>query len=171
MTIWGKRAPSHSICCVVLTKDNSTLVTGSHEGQLCIWDDCDGQLLPRSMLHGHTSKVSLPPSVLPRIELSSKSVNLLISSLLPDCFAENQVACLATELNALTKQQLLVSASESGEMSLWDMNDCRCVEAVKLQQVSRPLCFSPPIRPYLYKKKIIPPLNLHRSTRIFAHIL
>lgn len=57
MTIWGRRAPSHSICCVVLTKDNTTLVTGSHEGQLCIWDDYEGQLVPRSMLHGHTSKV------------------------------------------------------------------------------------------------------------------
>ncbi|XP_003744606.1 WD repeat-containing protein 7 [Galendromus occidentalis] len=101
MTIWGKKAPAHSVSCLVLSKDNTTLVTGSHEGHLCIWDDCGGQLIPRVMLHGHTSKV----------------------------------VCLATERNHLTNQQLLVSASESGEMSLWDMNDCRCVEAVKLQQV------------------------------------
>lgn len=58
MTIWGKKAPAHSVSCLVLSKDNTTLVTGSHEGHLCIWDDCGGQLIPRVMLHGHTSKVT-----------------------------------------------------------------------------------------------------------------
>ncbi len=58
--MWGRRAPSHSICCVYLMRDQRTLVTGSTEGQILLWqmDNAESwQLTPRNMLIAHTAPV------------------------------------------------------------------------------------------------------------------
>ncbi|CAG0898244.1 unnamed protein product [Darwinula stevensoni] len=36
--MWGRQAPSHCISQVLLSKDQRLLVTGSHDGQLVLWD-------------------------------------------------------------------------------------------------------------------------------------
>lgn len=38
VAVWGKIAPSHSITAIMITDDQRTIVTGSQEGQICLWD-------------------------------------------------------------------------------------------------------------------------------------
>ncbi|XP_049525058.1 WD repeat-containing protein 7-like [Dermacentor silvarum] len=58
MTLWGKIAPTHSVSSIFFTKDQKIIVTGSNDGQICIWDIVDGaKIVPRSMLFGHTGPV------------------------------------------------------------------------------------------------------------------
>lgn len=37
VALWGKRAPPHTITAIMVTDDQQTIVTGSQEGQLCLW--------------------------------------------------------------------------------------------------------------------------------------
>lgn len=34
----GETAPSHCISAIQISHDHRTLVTGSHDGQLCVWE-------------------------------------------------------------------------------------------------------------------------------------
>lgn len=34
----GKKAPPHSITAIMITDDQQMIVTGSQEGQLCLWN-------------------------------------------------------------------------------------------------------------------------------------
>ena len=36
-SIRGETAPSHCISAILISHDHRTLVTGSHDGQLCVW--------------------------------------------------------------------------------------------------------------------------------------
>ncbi|EHB18138.1 WD repeat-containing protein 72 [Heterocephalus glaber] len=38
VALWGKKAPPHSISAIMITDDQRTIVTGSQEGQLCLWN-------------------------------------------------------------------------------------------------------------------------------------
>ena len=38
LVMWGKEAPTHDISCILLTKDVQTIITGSRDGQICVWD-------------------------------------------------------------------------------------------------------------------------------------
>lgn len=38
VALWGNAAPAHSITAVMITDDQQTIVTGSQEGQICLWD-------------------------------------------------------------------------------------------------------------------------------------
>lgn len=38
VVLWGSRPPSHSVSCIITTYDQKTIVTGSTDGQLGIWD-------------------------------------------------------------------------------------------------------------------------------------
>lgn len=38
VVLWGATPPSHSITTVLVAQDEETIVTGSKEGQLCLWD-------------------------------------------------------------------------------------------------------------------------------------
>lgn len=38
VVLWGNRPPSHCISCIITTYDQKTIVTGSTDGQLGIWD-------------------------------------------------------------------------------------------------------------------------------------
>lgn len=37
VALWGRKAPPHSITAIMITDDQQTIVTGSQEGQLCLW--------------------------------------------------------------------------------------------------------------------------------------
>ncbi|XP_070618312.1 WD repeat-containing protein 72 isoform X2 [Erythrolamprus reginae] len=59
VTLWGNHAPPHSITAILIADDQRTIVTGSHEGQVCLWDlRPDLQVSSRQMLLGHTAPVT-----------------------------------------------------------------------------------------------------------------
>ncbi|XP_060708994.1 WD repeat-containing protein 72-like isoform X2 [Hemiscyllium ocellatum] len=59
IAVWERKAPSHSICALMLTDDQRTIVTGSREGQICLWNlSPDFKTLPRHFLFGHTSPIT-----------------------------------------------------------------------------------------------------------------
>lgn len=38
VALWGKKAPPHSITAIMMTDNQQMVVTGSREGQLCLWN-------------------------------------------------------------------------------------------------------------------------------------
>lgn len=59
IVLWGRRAPTHCISAVLLTDDGATVVTGCHDGQICLWDlSVDLDVNPRALLFGHTASIT-----------------------------------------------------------------------------------------------------------------
>ncbi|XP_054243982.1 WD repeat-containing protein 72 [Indicator indicator] len=59
VAVWGKTAPSHSITAIMLTDDQQTIVTGSQEGQICLWDlSSELKISSKEILFGHTASVT-----------------------------------------------------------------------------------------------------------------
>ncbi|XP_023570958.1 WD repeat-containing protein 7 isoform X3 [Octodon degus] len=57
--LWGRRAPTHCISTVLLTDDGATIVTGCHDGQICLWDlSVELEINPRALLFGHTASIT-----------------------------------------------------------------------------------------------------------------
>ncbi|KAM9375249.1 WD repeat-containing protein 72 [Phaethornis superciliosus] len=58
VALWGKIAPSHSITAIMITDDQHTIVTGSQEGQICLWElSSELKISSKEILFGHTSSV------------------------------------------------------------------------------------------------------------------
>jgi len=38
LVIWGRDAPTHCISSILITLDHQHIVSGSNDGQLCVWD-------------------------------------------------------------------------------------------------------------------------------------
>ena len=38
LVVWGKTAPSHTVTAVTLANYQRQVLTGSAEGQICLWD-------------------------------------------------------------------------------------------------------------------------------------
>ncbi|KAK9393768.1 WD repeat-containing protein 72 [Crotalus adamanteus] len=92
---------------ILITDDQRTIVTGSHEGQVCLWDLLpDLQMSSRQMLLGHTASVT----------------------------------CLA-KARDFEKQPYVVSATENGEMSIWDITSGRCIENTRLPFRHTAICY------------------------------
>ncbi|XP_010222778.1 PREDICTED: LOW QUALITY PROTEIN: WD repeat-containing protein 7, partial [Tinamus guttatus] len=59
IVLWGRRAPTHCISALLLLDDASAVVTGCHDGQICLWDlSADLEINPRALLFGHTASVT-----------------------------------------------------------------------------------------------------------------
>ncbi|PKK27591.1 WD repeat domain 72 [Columba livia] len=59
VALWGNAAPAHSITAVMITDDQQTIVTGSQEGQICLWDlSSELKISSKEMLFGHTASVT-----------------------------------------------------------------------------------------------------------------
>ncbi|NXU51485.1 WDR72 protein, partial [Turnix velox] len=59
VAVWGKMAPSHSITAIMITDDQQTIVTGSQEGQICLWDlSSELKISSKEILFGHTTSVT-----------------------------------------------------------------------------------------------------------------
>ncbi|NXF71947.1 WDR72 protein, partial [Sclerurus mexicanus] len=57
--VWGRTALSHSITAIMVTDDQHTIVTGSQEGQICLWDlSSDLKISSKEILFGHTASVT-----------------------------------------------------------------------------------------------------------------
>uniref|UniRef100_A0A2K5SH23 WD repeat-containing protein 7 n=1 Tax=Cebus imitator TaxID=2715852 RepID=A0A2K5SH23_CEBIM len=59
IVLWGRKAPTHCISAVLLTDDGATVVTGCHDGQICLWDlSVEMEINPRALLFGHTASIT-----------------------------------------------------------------------------------------------------------------
>ncbi|XP_009992730.1 PREDICTED: WD repeat-containing protein 72 [Chaetura pelagica] len=59
VAVWGKIAPSHSITAIMITDDQQTIVTGSQEGHICLWDlSSELKISSKEILLGHTASVT-----------------------------------------------------------------------------------------------------------------
>lgn len=38
IVLWGPKAPTHCISALLVMDDLATIVTGCHDGQICLWD-------------------------------------------------------------------------------------------------------------------------------------
>lgn len=38
IVLWGRKAPTHCVSATLLMDDVSMIVTGCHDGQICLWD-------------------------------------------------------------------------------------------------------------------------------------
>ena len=71
LVMWGKSSPGHCVSAVYLMRDQRTMVTGSHDGQLIIWqleNTEDWNFTPRHMLIGHTAAVRCIAKASPGID-------------------------------------------------------------------------------------------------------
>ncbi|XP_048188976.1 WD repeat-containing protein 72 isoform X2 [Perognathus longimembris pacificus] len=59
VALWGKKAPPHSITAIMITDDQRMIVTGSQEGQLCLWNlSPELQISGKELLFGHSASVT-----------------------------------------------------------------------------------------------------------------
>ncbi|XP_012995745.1 WD repeat-containing protein 7 isoform X3 [Esox lucius] len=59
IVLWGRTAPTHCISSLLVMDDFTTIITGCHDGQICIWDmTSDLEISPRAMLFGHTASIT-----------------------------------------------------------------------------------------------------------------
>uniref|UniRef100_A0A336LGZ9 CSON011489 protein n=1 Tax=Culicoides sonorensis TaxID=179676 RepID=A0A336LGZ9_CULSO len=59
VVLWGPNTLTHCISSIYLTDDKKSIVTGSYDGQICIWqiDTDTNKMTPRYLLVGHTTSV------------------------------------------------------------------------------------------------------------------
>lgn len=60
VALWAHKAPTHQISCIHMMHNEKNLITGSQDGQICIWDvehDPVLSIAPRCMIFGHTQPV------------------------------------------------------------------------------------------------------------------
>lgn len=59
IVLWGRKAPTHCISTLLVMDDLATIVTGCHDGQICLWDlTLDLEISPRALLFGHTASIT-----------------------------------------------------------------------------------------------------------------
>ncbi|KAM9450708.1 WD repeat-containing protein 7 [Clarias gariepinus] len=59
IVLWGRNAPTHCISSLLVMDDLATIISGCHDGQICIWDlTPDLEINPRALLFGHSTSVT-----------------------------------------------------------------------------------------------------------------
>ncbi|XP_060707861.1 WD repeat-containing protein 7 isoform X2 [Hemiscyllium ocellatum] len=59
IVLWGPKAPTHCISTLLVMDDLATIVTGCHDGQICLWDLTSKlEIIPRALLFGHTASIT-----------------------------------------------------------------------------------------------------------------
>ncbi|XP_057311095.1 WD repeat-containing protein 7-like isoform X1 [Hydractinia symbiolongicarpus] len=99
LVLWGKKPPAHTISVITCTFDQKTIVTGTVQGQIGLWDlrhKSEGGLkvIPRNLLFAHGCKVM-------------------------------SVACA---LDVSLERPNVISLAENGELCLWDIEDGLCLQ-------------------------------------------
>ncbi|KAL9985744.1 hypothetical protein ACROYT_G008185 [Oculina patagonica] len=99
VVLWGSTPPSHCISCIITTYDQKTIVTGSTDGQLGIWDlrfgdDGEIKIIPRNLIFAHSAKVT----------------------------------ALTKATDGWDNQSSIISAADNGELCLWDTDDGICIQ-------------------------------------------
>lgn len=99
VVLWGSTPPSHCISCIITTYDQKTVVTGSTDGQLGIWDlrfreHGEIKVIPRNLIFAHSAKVT----------------------------------ALAKATDGWDNHSSVISAADNGELCLWDTDDGICIQ-------------------------------------------
>ena len=84
VVLWGSTPPSHCISCIITTYDQKTVVTGSTDGQLGIWDlrfADDGEIKVRLRGPGIYTSCNLGANKLMFSQKKCHLVNLVFGSL------------------------------------------------------------------------------------------
>ncbi|XP_065568278.1 WD repeat-containing protein 7-like isoform X2 [Artemia franciscana] len=60
LVLWGKSSPTHSISSILVSRNHSTIVTGTSQGQICLWDFDLSSLesKPKCLMLGHTAAIT-----------------------------------------------------------------------------------------------------------------
>ncbi|XP_058521324.1 WD repeat-containing protein 72 isoform X2 [Ochotona princeps] len=59
VALWGKKAPPHTITAIMMTDNQQMVVTGSREGQLCLWNlSPELKISAKELLFGHSASVT-----------------------------------------------------------------------------------------------------------------
>ncbi|XP_076019795.1 WD repeat-containing protein 7 [Genypterus blacodes] len=59
IVLWGRMAPTHCISSLLVMDDFNTIITGCHDGQICLWDMTrELEICPRAILFGHTASIT-----------------------------------------------------------------------------------------------------------------
>ncbi|KAI5091513.1 WD repeat-containing protein 7, partial [Silurus meridionalis] len=59
IVLWGRNAPTHCISSLLVMDDLATIISGCHDGQICIWDlTPELEINPRALLFGHSTSVT-----------------------------------------------------------------------------------------------------------------
>uniref|UniRef100_A0AAR2JCR6 WD repeat domain 7 n=1 Tax=Pygocentrus nattereri TaxID=42514 RepID=A0AAR2JCR6_PYGNA len=59
IVLWSRNAPTHCISSLLVMDDLATIISGCHDGQICIWDlTPDLEINPRALLFGHTTSIT-----------------------------------------------------------------------------------------------------------------
>ncbi|KAM7369368.1 hypothetical protein PAMP_013640 [Pampus punctatissimus] len=117
IVLWGRMAPTHCISSLLVMDDFSTIITGCHDGQICLWDMTpELEVMMMMMMMMMMRRRRMMVFICPRAMLFGHTAS---------------ITCLS-KASVCSDKQYIVSASESGEMCLWDVNDGRCIEFTKL---------------------------------------
>ena len=103
--LWGETAPSHCISAIQISHDHRTLVTGSHDGQLCVW-----------MMDPETFKVRARNTTAFSLYWKYCKNHLFKPQATPKCLLlghTSSIKCLVTATNTL-HMECVVSSSENG---------------------------------------------------------
>ncbi|EDV25286.1 uncharacterized protein TRIADDRAFT_37484 [Trichoplax adhaerens] len=98
VALWGPSPPTHHISCIAVTPDQRTIVTGTLDGQIGLWDlrtlqNNTLQLVPKNLIFGHPTPVTA----------------LAIA-------------------NDKWEKASIISSAEEGEICLWDSDDGSCIQ-------------------------------------------
>ena len=99
LVLWGSKPPTHCVSVITCTYDQKTVVTGTVQGQLGIFDlrhKIDGglKIVPRNLLFAHYCEVV-------------------------------SIACAP---DATADRPNVVSLAQNGELCLWDIEDGLCLQ-------------------------------------------
>eukprot|EP00795_Rhopilema_esculentum_P009331 gene9331-17032_t len=98
LVLWGKSHPSHLVSVITCTYDQKTVVTGTSDGQIGLWDlrhtqDAGLRIIPRNLIFAHGCAVV-------------------------------DIACA---LDASFDKPNIISLASDGEICLWDIEDGLCI--------------------------------------------
>ncbi|KJE93029.1 hypothetical protein CAOG_03891 [Capsaspora owczarzaki ATCC 30864] len=115
IALWNQSAPSHCVTSLLVTEDQTTLVTGAKSGQLCFWS-----------LH-------LPS---PSAANSEQAAKRAPTSLAPRFLAFTHVAAVNALVECIyyvdaAPTHVILSASADGVMAISDRSNGRCLQSAQ----------------------------------------
>ncbi|MGH0129079.1 UNVERIFIED_CONTAM: hypothetical protein FKN15_069060 [Acipenser sinensis] len=138
IVLWGRKAPTHCISTLLVMDDLATIVTGCHDGQICLWDltldlefyqfTIGTQREERLLCHGHYPEIFVVDATSLEVLFS------LVSKISPDWISSMSIIrSHRTQVSPGLK--LLAVSTEDGEpqyTALVQTPTCRLHEGTAL---------------------------------------
>ncbi|KAM4829229.1 WD repeat-containing protein 72 isoform 1-T1 [Thomomys bottae] len=120
VALWGKKAPPHSITAIMITEDQQTIVTGSQEGQLCLWN-----LSPELKYYHCSFRMTGEGWLLccgeyqDIVVIDAKTLSIIhtFTSRTPDW-----IKCMCIVHSMRIQEDSLLVVSVTGELKVWDLS-------------------------------------------------